>query len=103
MYMIDFGELFKRTLHKELICRNLGYKYVCICLGNIISNINTQHFVVAKNASSIYNLKFQQGGNGEDHIWAYIAANGLDNQIKSLIVLTDGYFQTKNQAYQSVV
>ena len=25
-----FGELFKKTLHKELSCRQLGYNYICI-------------------------------------------------------------------------
>jgi len=27
---IKFGVLLKRTLHKELICRNLGFNYICI-------------------------------------------------------------------------
>ena len=28
--LIKFGVLFKKTLHKEMLCRNLGYNYICI-------------------------------------------------------------------------
>jgi hypothetical protein len=28
--LIKFGFLFKKTLHKEMLCRKLGYNYICI-------------------------------------------------------------------------
>lgn len=45
-----------------------------------------------KNAGDLYKLTFSSGGNNDNCIWPYIVKHKLDSKIKSLVVLTDGYF-----------